>query len=451
MQQTMRRSAFPLLLGDIGAFIIALFVALVLRHGEWPSQALFLDHLIPFSALVVLWIGVFFIGGLYDTHVGLIRRDTPMLILKAQLINMLLSALFFFLLPIGITPKTTLALYLISSTALIVGWRLFVFPNVSVGMGMRAVIVGSGDEAKELERILNSNPQLGCVCVETIDTRLYPNAHSVGEKLTTLVNTGQIDSIIADMSDDYAKRLAPLYYDLTFLRANGQFIPLHELYEQLLHRVPLSLIGKTWFLENVNVDASHNGYTLIKRAIDVFGATILLIPCSILFPCIALAIRLEGGGAALYKSDRIGQYNRVMRIYKFRTMTGMDSGTTLNTTHVVTPLGRFLRKTRLDELPQLWNILWGDISFAGPRPETPARARVYAECIPYYNMRHLIKPGLTGWAQINNYDVPRGDVDIHRTIDKLSYDLFYLRRHSLFLDFEIILKTIKTLLLRSGS
>ena len=138
-------------------------------------------------------------------------------------------------------------------------------------------------------------------------------------------------------------------------------------------------------------------------------------------------------------------------MYKFRSMTGMDSGETLDTTHTVTPLGRFLRKTRLDELPQLWNILHGDISFVGPRPELPARARVYAETIPYYNMRHLIKPGLSGWAQINNFEVPHGEVDIAGTIEKVSFDLFYLKGHSLLFDLEIILKTVKTMLLRSGS
>jgi lipopolysaccharide/colanic/teichoic acid biosynthesis glycosyltransferase len=193
------------------------------------------------------------------------------------------------------------------------------------------------------------------------------------------------------------------------------------------------------------------GYGLLKRMFDSAGAALLLLPCIPLFPFIMLAIRLSDGGASIYKSERIGQYNKPIYIYKFRSMTGMDSGMTLSSTHTVTPLGRFLRKTRLDELPQLWNIVRGDLSFVGPRPELPARARVYAETIPYYNMRHLIKPGLSGWAQINNFEVPRSEVDIARTIEKLSFDLFYLKRHSVFFDVEIILKTIKTMLLRSGT
>ncbi len=451
MQQTVRRTAILLMSGDVAVFIFALLIALVLRHGAWPSHGLFIDHLVPFGALSVVWVAVFFIAGLYDTHVTMLRTDIPNLVLKAQVINMLLAVLFFFLVSVGITPKTTLALYLIVSTTLLVIWRLFLFPRMSLGTQSRAVIVGSGAEAKEIGRTLNGHPQLGWACVAVLDTRVYTSAASLEEKLAEVIRVQQVDSIIADMSDEYAKRLASVYYDMAFLQGNLRFIRLHELYEQLFHRIPVSLVGKTWFLENISTETPHRGYVFLKRLCDVVGALVLLIPCIVLFPLIALVMKLYDTGTVFYKAERVGQYNRPIWIYKFRSMTGMDSGATLDTKHTVTPLGRVLRKTRLDELPQLWNILRGDLSFVGPRPETPARSAVYAECIPYYNMRHLIKPGLSGWAQINNFDVPRGEVDINRTIDKLSFDLFYLKRHSLFLDFEIILKTIKTMLLRSGT
>lgn len=451
MQHAIRRNIALLLLGDGVSFVVALFITLTLRRGAWPNGAVLAEHLTPFSALIILWLIVFFVAGLYDMHVALIRKDTPELILKAQLINILLAALFFFLFPVGITPKTTLALYLIVSTTLIVLWRLFIFPRTSSRHTTRAVIVGNGEEAKELSRILNQNPRFGCICTEVVDIHTYANAATLGAKLTELVSAQRIGSVIADMSDEYTKRLAPLYYNLAFLDARVRFIRLHDLYEQLFHRVPLSLIGKTWFLENVRAGAPFYGYAVVKRICDVVGACLLLLPYIILFPFVFLAIKLQDGGAVIYTSERVGQYNKPIHIYKFRSMTGMDPGTTVNTTHTVTPIGRLLRKTRLDELPQLWNILRGDLSFVGPRPELPARARVYAECIPYYNMRHLIKPGLSGWAQINNFEVPRGEVDIAQTINKLSFDLYYLKRHSLLLDLEVIFKTIKTMLLRSGT
>jgi exopolysaccharide biosynthesis polyprenyl glycosylphosphotransferase len=451
MRRVTHRNTFLLLLGDVVAFICGLLLALALRHGQWPSAGVFLEHLGPFLVLMALWVLVFFIAGLYDTYVALMRGRVPDLVLKAQAVNMLLAVMFFFLFPVGITPKTILGLYVIASTALLVFWRLFIFPRISSSTVARAVIVGSGEEAKELSRILNENPQFGCVCVATIDIRAYQNAAALEAKLAELVSAHHADSIIADMSDEYTKRLAPLYYNLAFANADASFMRLHELYEQVFRRVPLSLIGKMWFLDNVQTDGPRYGYEFVKRLGDIIGALALLVPCVIVFPLVILAIKLQDGGKAFYRSERIGQYGTPIWIYKFRSMTGMDSGATVNTTHTVTALGRILRKLRVDELPQLWNILKGDISFVGPRPETPARARVYAECVPYYTMRHLIKPGLTGWAQINDFEVPRGAIDIPRTINKLSFDLYYLKRHSLLLDLEIVLKTIKTMLLRSGS
>ena len=134
-----------------------------------------------------------------------------------------------------------------------------------------------------------------------------------------------------------------------------------------------------------------------------------------------------------------------MYIYKFRSMS-------TRVKEKVTRVGRVLRKYRLDELPQLWNVLIGDLSLIGPRPESPRLVEGYATNIPYYNARHLVQPGLSGWAQIKEFDAPRGDVlDIERTQKKLSYDLYYVKHRSLLLDLEIALKTIRALLLRSGT
>ena len=169
-------------------------------------------------------------------------------------------------------------------------------------------------------------------------------------------------------------------------------------------------------------------------------------------PIVALAIKIEDRGPLLYTTIRVGQYNQPITIYKLRTKNGVDSGAAaLQSTLVDTKVGTFLRKTRIDELPQLINVLKGDLSFIGPRPEIPELVSAYANEIPYYNTRHLLKPGLSGWAQINNFDVPRGGVDVPRTIEKLSYDLFYLQRRSLLLDLHIALKTMAAIIMRTGS
>jgi lipopolysaccharide/colanic/teichoic acid biosynthesis glycosyltransferase len=133
-------------------------------------------------------------------------------------------------------------------------------------------------------------------------------------------------------------------------------------------------------------------------------------------------------------------------------MTGNDTGeSALNSSLRVTKVGSFLRRTRIDELPQLWNVLRGDYSLIGPRPELPALVAAYSEKIPYYNARHLLKPGLSGWAQIYHREHPHHGIDIEETQNKLSYDLYYVKNRSLLLDLQIGLKTIRTILSRSGA
>jgi lipopolysaccharide/colanic/teichoic acid biosynthesis glycosyltransferase len=242
------------------------------------------------------------------------------------------------------------------------------------------------------------------------------------------------------------------FYTLAFEYKNIRFFNLPTMYEQLHHRIPPSLVEESWLLENVATGSPHYAYDLLKRFIDIIGSVIALIPTIILLPFVATAIYLEDKGSLFYRAERVGRYNRIIHIFKFRTMTGLDNpNQALHTEQHVTKVGSFLRKTRIDELPQLINIFKGDLSFIGPRPEIPTLASVYSENIPYYNMRHLTTPGLSGWAQINNFDVPRGGVDIPRTIDKLSFDLYYLKHRSLALDIEIALKTINTLLMRTGT
>lgn len=451
MQQTIRTNTLILFIGDLIVFAGALVVALAARYQEVPSNQILNEHLPPFIALFVLWSVVFFIAGLYDHSVSLNRKRIPDLLLKIQLINILFSVVFFFVFPVGITPKTTLVLYLVCSFVLLSVWRLFIFPFMAAGAPLRALIVGTGNEVQELEHILNENPYFKFVAAEVINTNAYDTNKELEDALLFYVGKHDIQIIIGDTHDPKARHLLPLYYNLTFLNQDVRFVSLHQLYEHLFNRIPPSVIGEEWLLENISQQSRYI-YDTLKRAIDIFGAVLLGVPSLILYPFIMVAIKLHDRGAVFYTSERIGQFNKPIHIIKFRSMSGHDSGdAALHSTLEVTKVGAFLRRTRLDEIPQLWNVLRGDLSFIGPRPEMPALAHMYAEHIPHYNMRHLIKPGLSGWAQINNFDVPRKGVDVPRTLDKLSFDLFYLKRRSLLLDIEILLKTIKTLVLRSGT
>ena len=150
--------------------------------------------------------------------------------------------------------------------------------------------------------------------------------------------------------------------------------------------------------------------------------------------------------------ERVGLGGRPISITKFRSMSGDDSGyEVLASQHKVTRVGSVLRRVRLDELPQLWNVLKGDLSFVGPRPELPALVAAYRQMIPHYNLRHLVKPGLSGWAQIRHENHGHHGIQIEPTRDKLAYDLYYIKERSLWLDFYIALLTIKTVIIKKGS
>lgn len=447
-----RGNTVLLLMGDFVTFGGALLITLLIRYRAMPSDEVLNQHLQPFLILFCFWILVFLIAGLYDRHISLVRKSIPALILKVQFFNILLSALFFFIFPVGIEPKTNLVIYLIISSALIVLWRLYVYPRITTGKPMRALVIGDSDEALGIARVLAQNPYFKHIKPFLLSKKDIPDFAEFKTAMQNFLERESTDMVIADMRDEYAALLVTDFYHFAFEDRNIRFFNLPSIFEELHHRVPPSLIGQAWLLENVTAGTPHYAYDFVKRGIDIIGALILLVPTVLVFPFIALAVKFGDHGPLFYRATRIGQFGKEIHIYKFRTMTGSDTpDTAVKSELQVTRIGSVLRKTRLDELPQLLNVLMGDLSFIGPRPEIPTLVDIYAKEIPYYNLRHLTKPGLSGWAQINNFDVPRGGVDIPRTVDKLSFDLYYLKHRSLLLDMEITLKTINILLMRTGT
>jgi lipopolysaccharide/colanic/teichoic acid biosynthesis glycosyltransferase len=222
-----------------------------------------------------------------------------------------------------------------------------------------------------------------------------------------------------------------------------------SLYEEIFDRIPLDHLDSAQLLESVS--GRRTVYDGAKRVFDI---TLALIGIVIAAPIVALAalmLSLESG-APFFLHERVGAGGRTFRMLKMRSMLLNDHGDPLlQKKNRVTRLGRFLRKMRIDELPQLWNVLVGDLSFIGPRPELPRIAEVYEKEIPQYWVRHLIPPGLSGWAQIHDYDAPRGGADVLRTRRKLSLDLYYLKHRSFGLDLAIAMKTLRTLLAFSGT
>ncbi len=452
MQEFHRRKNGLLFVGDLIVLAVALVLTLTVRYGSLPDREALSLHLAPFSILFIAWMLIFLIVGLYDDSMAFDRKRLPGLVLRTQTINMLIGMTLFFAFPFTIAPKTNLIIYLIISTALIALWRLYLYPKLQPPRSLRVLLVGSGEEVRATENLLRVSPYFKQVGIDHIDTSIYTNADALKDHLETYLKRNQVDMIVADTSDAVVARLTPIFFGATFSSRPVRFYSLAELYERLFSRLPPSVINEGWMLEHMQLRSPHYAYDVMKRGIDLLGACILLFPCLFIFPVVILLMQFMDKGPIFYTTERVGRNERIIKVLKFRTMTGRDTGSEgLKSTLAVTPLGAKLRRFRIDELPQLWNVLKGELSFIGPRPEMPALVSVYEKEIPYYRLRHLIKPGLSGWAQINNFDVPRQGVDVPRTIDKLSFDLYYLRHRSLLLDIEIVLKTINTVLSRTGS
>ncbi len=445
-----KRELTILLLGDVVCFVSALWLMLLVRYLEWPSEARLAAHFGPFLMLTGVWVFIFYIAGLYDKHTLFLKRLLFSRIVTAQLINMVVAAVLFVIIPFGIAPKVNLVLYIIISVILLAWWRLQLFNHFSPRERHKAILIADGEEAIELADEVNNNDRYNYAFVRIIDAETAGTS-DFGNKLLSLIEREHIKIIVADQKSIYLEEVMPALFTRAFLNFEFTFLDFYKVYEDTFDRIPLSSLRYDWFIHHVSQSRSIV-YDALKRSTDVVAAVLLLVPSAFLLPFVALAIWLEDRGPIFYVTERVGQRNVPISIYKLRTKNGADSGNAALSSQLVdTKVGAVLRKTRIDELPQLINVLKGDLSFIGPRPEMPALVAVYAAQIPYYNARHFIKPGLSGWAQINNYDAPRGGVDIERTKGKLMYDLYYLKHRSFMLDLHISLKTIATIIMRTGS
>lgn len=443
-----RLDAVFLFLGDVAILFISLWLTLIIRNGAFPTNEEWSGHFAAFIILFGVWLFAFFIAGLYEKHTSILKKRLPGIILNTQVVNSILGILFFYFIPyFGITPKTILFIYLVVSFALVVLWRRFGSVFFLDRDQQPAILIGTGDEMRDLAREVNGNPRYGLRFVSTIDL-LDVDGFDFKKEIVERVYTEGIGTIVIDTTNDHIVSILPSLYNLIF--SGVRFIDMHKVYEDIFDRVPLSLVQYSWFLENISVTRKFT-YEFLKRLMDIIITLPLFLASIVLLPFVTLAIYLEDKGDVFITQDRVGRNNRLIKIVKVRTMTGSDSGDqVLKSQQRITRAGAFFRKTRIDELPQLWNVLRGDLSLIGPRPELPALVKHYEEEVPFYNVRHLITPGLSGWGQINDYDVPRQGIDIEKTKRKLSYDLYYITNRSFFLDLKIALKTLKTLLSRAG-
>lgn len=419
-------SALALLVGDIIILALALWAALWVRYWNQPSSELFLSHFYPFAYIFVIWVVVYFIYDLYRTQISFFHQRLISILFNAHIINSVIAILFFYFVPFfGITPKTNMFIFLFVSIGLMVIWRAYLVPKIFRHKPETIVFACQGDEVDELSAQFRQNPKHNIQICEPVASSAEVKSKYPHASLVAISTYGQDVSTLTG------------WYD--FLFSGMRFVSVERLYEDLFGRIPVSLISERWFLEHISTEQKPV-YEFLKRFIDIFVGLLIGLVFLVLLPVVVVVVKLSDGGKVFFSQYRVGQGGKPFKLYKFRSM---DRGQ-------VTFVGRFLRSSRIDELPQFWNLIKGDVSLVGPRPELVEYVEKYRAEIPYYDIRHLTKPGLSGWAQIYHENHPHFNPESVATREKLSYDLYYIKNRSLILDLTIIIKTARILLSRSG-
>lgn len=427
-----------LFIGDVVLLYGCLFVTLTLRYGS--PTAYISDHLGPFSVIFALWITIFYIAGLYDNTGPKRTLELAQKTFVAVGVGAILAIVLFYLIPyFKISPKTNLALFSGIFVFVFFGWR-FLFSYISRSSKRSVLVIGSGPDVRELIDCVHSNPHWGYAIAHVIS-----DAHTISSpQLLSLIKEYGVSTIVISSSTDAS--LPFLDGIFKSISSGIEVLDLTTAYELLMRKVPLGDVERLWMITSVS--KSRRIYESIKRPTELVTATLLFV---ILFPVLIVLYLLVTGtsrGGGIYRQTRVGKNEHLFTIYKFRTMVRDAEAEGAqwaqgNNDPRITTIGRVLRRLHLDELPQLLNIIRGDLSFVGPRPERPEFVADLKKHIPYYDARHLIKPGVTGWAQINF----RYGASIEDAYTKLQYDIYYIKHRSFTLDILIALKTLNSFLI----
>jgi sugar transferase (PEP-CTERM system associated) len=455
----LRQSVTSATLLQLGADLACVFLAVVLAmrlHGHnTPSFDILAVPALAFSVLIVCLNG----------WLGLYRRDRRLpfaaqvgWIFFALLLGVPTAYLLALLLPNGEVFQEILgAALVIAFGGLVVVRHTVVAPLVGTLLPHRVLVLGTGPEARVVEASLNEADTPGLQVVGFY--ALEKVQESVVSPNRVLAKVGSIEDLVKRLGvreiivavRQQRGGVLPLR-GLLECRLNGiQITDLARFFERVHGRVPIESLKASWLIYG-------NGFRqnwlrrVVKRAFDITVAATLLVLLLPLMAMVTLIISLERGGPVIFRQVRVGLRGEPFIVLKFRSMRAdaEGDGTPRWAAHKdprVTPLGRILRRSRIDELPQLLNVLKGEMSFVGPRPERPAFVEMLTEQVPFYAVRHSVKPGITGWAQVR---YPYG-ASVDDAIEKLQYDLYYVKNHCLFLDLMILIDTVQVVLWSKGA
>lgn len=439
-------------------------IALVIGIYVWsvadPNQAFTGDFisrlpnwffLLPFAWPILM-------ARLYDEHRARYPGQTLRNIAFSALIGLGMYMVFYFTSEPNSLPRIGVAAFIISVFTLTLAWRLVYIRIFTAPQFMRRMLlVGAGETGKIILQIINQINPRPYIMVGIIDDdpqkigKFIEGFEVFGgnDVLLDVICENQITDLIVAIS---GQMQGGMFQSLLDAQEVGmEIIRMPVAYEELLHRVPIRYLEAEWILRSFVDKARSEAFSeMIKRALDILGGLVGLILLVILFPFISIAIIIESGRPILFKQVRMGRGGQLYNIYKFRTMwqnaeaDGQPQWAEENDRRA-TKVGRFLRKTHIDEFPQFYNVLHGEMSLVGPRAERPELVEWFQKHVPFYRARLLVRPGMTGWAQVNQQYAST----IDETIEKLEYDLYYIMHRNIGMDLRIIALT-PTLVLSLG-
>ena len=427
-----KRKAGIVFLGDIVVFFGSLALMLSLRYGRERYIGAFHAHLRPFALLLALWLLVFYIADLYAYTTWRTTYENGKRFAAALLVNFFLSISIFYLFSsfFKLTPKLNLVIFAVIFGVLDCAWR-YVLARMLASKNRtdRVLVLATTPLAEDILAHARAYPELGY----TIER--HATTEGLRHSLATVKGRALIVVDTAFMKDKAA--MATIYEKLA---ENLRIETFADFYGTVFGRLPLSEVTEERFIEETN--AGQSLYDTEKRITDIMLSIFLIVLFSPLSILLYVAIGTTSKGSPIYRQTRVGKGGTHFTLYKFRSMRNdaekdgpvwwkKDDDRT-------TKVGKVLRRTHLDELPQLWNILLGDMSFVGPRPERPEFLETLKAEIPHYLVRQTIKPGLTGWAQIKF----RYASTVMDWKDKFEYDLYYVQNRSFLIDAGVIAKTV---------
>jgi len=443
---------------DIAATILALLVATGVRMPGTIRQSL---HDTPFWAKVgvvtlICWLSLYF-NDLYDFRV--VRRRADLLAHTMQALGtacLALAVIYFIItgasLGRGIALTSAPLMFV-----LLLSWRLSANATDLLARGdERVLMMGTGEGGVSLVRHILGHPEYNMKVVGFLDeagqgigkSLVNPRIVGATADVEKIVAREKIDRVVLSLKE--RRGSTPVRELLNLKLAGIRIEDVHNCFERLSGRIALEHLSPSWLILS---DGFKKSSVLLaaKRTVDIFVSSIILLLVAPLLPVVALAIFLESGLPVFFRQTRVGYRGHEFQLLKFRSMVqdaekNGPQWASLQDSRI-TRVGRILRKTRLDEVPQLFNVFRGEMSLVGPRPERPVFCEMLSEKIPFFNLRHSLRPGLTGWAQVRF----RYSANLEDAKGKLELDLFYLKNLSLLVDFAILFETVKVVLLRRGA